>query len=232
MSSKRGPTPRNSTRMPLMVLHMSFGERMWDSNVCDTLEYDALVNNPAVTAIYQINVHLSKEDQPQRSSHRRHRQMSRLCLCAVPYLDSLGIAINYGNGWVHYVPVQSPAGYSGPSGASPDNDTRNIVDFIGSQGSGTMPDPDNEKLPPFGVHNIALVGKAAGKDVGMWFAPGAIRPCRPGSAPMSRWIDPRHTTACISGAMQRSIRRPCPPAVERMRADHVGPDVPPDRPLP
>jgi hypothetical protein len=32
-----------------------------------------------------------------------------------------------------------------------------------------------QKLPPFGVHNIALVGKAAGKDVGMWFAPGAIR---------------------------------------------------------
>jgi hypothetical protein len=28
-------------------------------------EYDALVNNPAVTAIYQINVHLSNEDQPQ-----------------------------------------------------------------------------------------------------------------------------------------------------------------------
>jgi hypothetical protein len=42
------------------------------------------------------------------------------------------------------IQVQSPAGYSGPSGASPDNDTRNIVDFIGSQGSGTMPDPDNE----------------------------------------------------------------------------------------
>ncbi|KAJ6611538.1 hypothetical protein B0H10DRAFT_2223937 [Mycena sp. CBHHK59/15] len=31
----------------------------------------------------------------------------------------------------------------------------------------------NTTVAPFGMHRMALAGKAAGKDVGMWFGPSA-----------------------------------------------------------
>ncbi|KAJ6600731.1 hypothetical protein B0H10DRAFT_2083067 [Mycena sp. CBHHK59/15] len=46
------------------VVYAFRAEQVRAENVFDTLEYPALVNNPAVTGIYQINVHLQDEDQP------------------------------------------------------------------------------------------------------------------------------------------------------------------------
>ncbi|KAJ7330997.1 hypothetical protein DFH08DRAFT_815078 [Mycena albidolilacea] len=245
------------------VAYVFRGEQVRDGNVFDTLEYDALVNNQAVTAIYQINVHLSNEDQPlllwpaqtpakvetqlqstvavscsifhvpasgsinvppQRSNFSRTRATNismavkapppiqeHIRYDVEPYASFDGdsdfvapifrrtisyvygrepTAINYGNGWVPYATAcpwgtdiskmgglrlrALPAGDSITFGfqsttgngyrynlqqviqAPPwagglqsranlvDNDTSNIVDFIRSQDSGTMPDPDNE----------------------------------------------------------------------------------------
>ncbi|KAJ7802367.1 hypothetical protein B0H14DRAFT_2614355 [Mycena olivaceomarginata] len=178
MPSIRGPVPRNSTRTPLVVLYIFRGEQ----------EYDALVNNTAVTAIYQINVHLSNVDQPQLLwPSQTPANIETLLISSHASFDARfptstawePTAINYGNG----MPVRDtcirpnlpltrwgadigktgglhlralPAGDSIAFGFQ--NTTGNgyrynlqqviqappIADFIGSQDSGTMPDPDNE----------------------------------------------------------------------------------------
>ncbi|KAJ6610677.1 hypothetical protein B0H10DRAFT_1953701 [Mycena sp. CBHHK59/15] len=73
------------------VVYAFRAEQVRAENVFDTLEYPALVNNPAVTGIYQINVHLQDEDQPMFSGRLNRQPLLRPCFCILLHLSRNGL---------------------------------------------------------------------------------------------------------------------------------------------